>query len=141
MTTLGRLSLVFILLAPAAHTAVAQARPAPVNRLTKAQAASLVELTVRHLIRAIPHHGNFSLDQNVVEPDNRFLSYQALGVWSDDQISAVLGSLTVNLQTAEVWDLSSCKIIKFRQLRILQKRYIGAARKWPGATPALCVDY
>jgi len=142
MKTFGLLSLIFILLAPAAHNAVAQASSAIVNRIAPNQAASLVRLAVLHQIRAIPHHGTFSLDQNVVEPDKRFLSYQAMGIWHPgDYGSAVVGTYSVNLRTAEVWDITTCKTIEFRQLRVLQERYLGANQRLHEDPPSLCRDY
>jgi len=117
---------------------MAHAGSTPMNRITAKQAVSLVERAVRQQIRSIPHHGTFTLDPMAIEPDERFLSYQALGVWKSDSGSAVIGNYSVNLQTGEVWDLTACQTVEFRGLHIPRGRYIVQDKRWRGISPPAC---
>src|SRR5205823_3608417 len=99
----------------------AAARPSeiPNAELTPGEASSLVKLVVRNKIRNVHPHGNFSIEPMAVQKDKGFLAYEALGVWSEKQGSAVLGNYSVNLQTAEVWNIDSCEKIRFAQLYLV----------------------
>lgn len=95
--------------------------------LTRREAAALAVLVVRHQIEDIKHKGNFSLDPFDPEPDNRFYTFEALGVWSPEPGSAVIGHYSVNKKTGDVWDLFTCKKVDFDSLRILRERYLHQA--------------
>jgi hypothetical protein len=103
---------------------VAETRVEPPRKqhLSIHQAAALVDLVVLHDTRDVHPRGNFSLDPMAIEPDKRFKSFEALGVWRSEG-SAVLGNYSVNLATADVWNLSKCKRIEFPRLTALQTRY------------------
>ena len=103
------------------------AAPSPLQmqprELTITEAVTLVRLAVEKQIERVNPKGSFTLDPFPREPDERFISFQALGVWSKEPGSAVIGTYSVNRKTADVWDMSSCKEINFPKLFEVQTKY------------------
>jgi hypothetical protein len=95
---------------------------ADLERLTGGEAEFLVNLAVDHQIEHLKKKGRFSLDQYQFEPDQRFYSFEALGVWSREPGSAVIGHYAVNRTTAEVWNRDSCELITFPALEDAQEQ-------------------
>ena len=93
------------------------------NDLTLKDAASLARIVVQHQIENIENKGNFSLTEFSPEPDDRFYTFEALGVWSSAPGSAVIGHYSVNKKTGDVWDLFICAKVQFNSLQKLQARY------------------
>jgi hypothetical protein len=90
------------------------------------EAAALVRLVVVRQIRGVKPKGQFSVDKTSNEPDARFYSFEALGVWNSGPGSAVLGNYSVNRRTATVWDTTLCERIRFPKLIRLQEHYCGS---------------
>jgi hypothetical protein len=106
--------------------ATTYASPVAPKTLTIKQAASLTRIAVRNFVDQFHPGGPFTLESMAIEHDNRFHSFEALGVWDSSQPgSAVIGNYTVNMTTGQVWDLSSCGEIKFPRLQNLRRRYVG----------------
>jgi len=104
-------------------------------------------LAVEKQIENVNPKGPFTLDRSPREPDERFFSFQAIGVWTQEPGSAVIGSYSVNRKTADVWDMSSCEVIEFPKLFEVQTKYrirIGSGKEQPSkgpnsyAKPSLC---
>jgi hypothetical protein len=93
------------------------------RELTITEAGTLVRLAVEKQTEQVHPKGAFSLDKFSPEPDERFYSFQAIGVWSRQQGSAVLGTYSVNRTTAEVWNMFSCEVVEFPKLFKVQTRY------------------
>lgn len=139
--------LIYLFAVAAASYPAAAAHPPPTMKrtLTLKQAASLVEIAVRHQLKAVHPRGPFSLETIAVENNKRFRSFEALGVWDSSRAgSAVIGNYSVNMTTAQVWDDTSCEEMRFPQLDALKRRYIPrvnlkAGKRGVNAPPRSCL--